>query len=191
MKTVIAILSVVLVLFAGSTAFAKTAKASSATSPAGNFEIDGSFGFATGPDSFDAGYGLNFGVGYTLDQVDKNLQGRVDISFFNFSYNYDLFGGYDLTYTRVPVTVSARYYFPFADRFRAFGQAGLETSIDQFDYVDQFGNKHSKSEVNLGISPAGGIDFLITRNVSVFAVGTWHLISDSYFSMMFGGAYHF
>ncbi len=189
-KAIIATLAVLIVMCAGTMAFAKTAGTSSGTSEAGDFEIDGSFAFATGPGDFDSGYGLNFGAGYTLSAIDKNLQVRADLSYFDFSYSYDLYG-YDLSYTRVPFTVSGRYYFPVIDRLKVFAQAGLEMSIDNFDYVDVFGDKHSKSEVNLGISPGVGVDYLINRNLSVFAVGRWHLISDSYFSMQFGAAYHF
>ncbi len=189
-KVIIATLAVLLVVCAGTMAFAKTARTSYGTSEAGDFEIDGSFAFATGPGAFDTGYGLNFGAGYTLSSIDRNLQVRADLSYFDFSYTP--FGyGYDLSYTRVPFTVSGRYYLPVIDQLRVFAQAGLETSIDDFDYIDEFGRKHSKSEVNLGISPGVGVDFLINPNVSVFALGRWHLISDSYFSMQFGAAYHF
>jgi opacity protein-like surface antigen len=167
-----------------------TATASAKTGSPG-FEIDGSFGFASGPGDFDAGFGTNFGAGYMLDSVLENLQARIDVSYFDFSREFFLM---DLEYTRVPVTISARYYFPITDQFRAFAQAGVETSFDSFDTVFPFaGNfiKQSESEVNIGLSPAGGVDFAITPNISVFAIGRWHLISDNYFSIHFGGAFHF
>ncbi len=191
MKASIVAALTLLVIFAGTTAHAKTVRSTSVSSELSGFEIDGSFGFATGPEHFDEGYGLNFGAGYMLDTIDKNLQARVDLSYFDFSYTYGFGYGYDLHYTRVPLTVSARYYFPIVNRLKAFAQAGLETSIDQFDYVDGFGNKRSKSEFNLGVSPGGGVEFFINREFSIFAVGRWHLIKNSYFSAQFGGAYHF
>ncbi|HEY6010229.1 MAG TPA: hypothetical protein VIX18_02070 [Nitrospirota bacterium] len=185
-RSVLAVLMVfVIVVGMGSLAFAESGGA--ATSK--NFEIDGSFGFATGPGDFDAGYGLNFGAGYTLGQVDKNLQIRVDLSYYDFSYT-DWYG-YDLSYTRVPFTVSARYYFPIIERLKAFAQAGLETSFDSYDYYDAFGDKHTKNEVNLGFSPGGGAEYSILPELSVFGLARWHVISDGYFSMQFGAAYHF
>ncbi len=182
---------VFLAFFTGTAAHAKTVRTTSASSDLSGFEIDGSFGFATGPDHFDTGYGLNFGAGYMLGTIDKNLQARVDLSYFDFSYTYGYGYNYDLSYTRAPLTVSARYYFPIVNRLKAFAQAGLETSIDQFDYVDGAGRKQSKSEINLGVSPGGGVEFFINRDISVFAVGRWHIIDHSYFSGMFGAAYHF
>lgn len=197
MKRFMIVLFSVLFLFGTATVvFAKTTKPSRSTTAAsssdnGDFEVDGSFAFATGPGDFGSGYGVNFGAGYMLKSIDKNLQARVDISYYDFSYTYGFGYGYDLTYTRIPVTVSARYYFPINDRLKAFAQAGLETSFDSFDYVDGFGNKHTRSDVNLGISPGAGIEFYPTPKVSIFAVGRIHMISDSYFSMQFGGAFHF
>lgn len=190
-NTALAIFAACVLLSSGTLAFAKTVRSSSTTLQAGEAEVDGSFAFATGPGSFDTGYGLSFGAGYTLGEIDKNLQARVDISYFQFSYDYFFGGGSTgLTYTRVPVTVSGRYYFPIMDKLRVFGQAGLETSFDHFDYYAG-GNKHSKTEVNPGISPGAGVEFFVNRNISIFAVGRAHLISDSYFSMQFGVASHF
>ncbi|HEX9020240.1 MAG TPA: outer membrane beta-barrel protein [Nitrospirota bacterium] len=180
----IAMLMVFVIFGSSALAFAKSGEAM--TSKA--FEIDGSFGWATGPGDFDAGYGLNFGLGYTLGQVDKNLQLRFDLSYYDFSR--DVFFE-SLDYKRVPFTVSARYYFPIVERLAAFAQAGIETSYDSRDEFDVFGNKHTNHEVNLGVTPGGGVEFFINDSASIFAVARWHLITDSYFSMLFGGAYHF
>jgi hypothetical protein len=157
----------------------------------GDFSIDGSFAFASGPGSFDQGFGVNFGAGYMLKATDRNLQARIDLSFFEFEYDYRWGGGtYDLSYTRVPITVGARYYFPILERLRAFAQAGLETSFDSYDSYAN-GAQHSKNEVNLGVSPGGGAEFFFGRNASAFALGRVHMIADSYFSMQFGAAFHF
>jgi opacity protein-like surface antigen len=180
----IVVLTTLILLGQNATAFSKTVE-----TPTGrDFEVDGSFAVATGPDSFDAGYGFNFGAGYMLRTIDRNLQARIDISFFNFSNDV---GNISLSYTRVPITVSGRYYFPINDKLRAFAQAGLETSIDHFDYIASNGFKQSKDEVNLGISPGAGIEFNVNQNISLFVLGRFHLISDSYFSNQFGMAAHF
>ena len=145
-------LAMFLLVGGGTAAFAKSA----AVSEKGMFEVDGSFAVANGPDSFDAGPGVNFGAGYMLSTIDKNLQARVDLSYYSFD---STFGALDLSYTRIPFTVSARYYFPITDRMKAFAQAGIETSFDTFDSPIGFFFKQSKSEVNIGLAPGGGIEF--------------------------------
>jgi opacity protein-like surface antigen len=176
-------LAMFLLVGSGTAAFAKSATASDKEM----FEVDGSFDVASGPGSYDGGLGVNFGAGYLLSTIDKNLQARVDLSYYSFSSS---FGPFDLSYSRIPVIVSARYYFPINDRMKAFAQAGIETSLDSFDSVDVFG-KHSKTEVNLGITPGGGIEFYVLPDVSLFALGKIHIITDNYFSMSFGAAFHF
>jgi opacity protein-like surface antigen len=185
MKTLTTVVfTIVILLGLNAAAFSKTTEA-----PAGrDFEVDGSFAFATGPDSFDAGYGFNFGAGYMLRTIDRNLQARFDISYYYFSY--DNFAGVSLSYTRVPITVSGRYYFPINEKVDVFAQAGLETSVDHFD-IYEGGFKRSRGEVNLGISPGAGIEFNVNRDISLFVLGRAHLISDSYFSTQFGIASHF
>ena len=192
-KTAIAVLVVIFIIGLSQAVFAKSARTSRTTTSysSGEYEVDGSFGFATGPGDFGSGFGVNFGFGAMLPTIDPNLQARVDISYFDFSYDYGYLGyGYNLDYTRIPVTFSARYYFPINDRLKAFAQAGLEMSFDSYDYVAA-GYKHSESDVNLGLSPGGGIEFTLNPQVSIFALGRIHMISDDYFSMQFGGAFHF
>lgn len=177
-KIVIAVLALFFVVGGGTAAFA---------SSSGPFEVDASFGFATGPDSFDSGLGLNVGAGYMLSSIDKNLQARVDVSYFDFSKDN---GFITLSYTRAPLTVGARYYFPINDQMKAFAQVGLEASIDAHDNFDFLG-KHTKNEVNLGITPGGGIEYYVIPEVSLFALGRFHIITDNYFSVEFGAAFHF
>jgi opacity protein-like surface antigen len=183
-KLAAVVLAMFLLVGGGTAAYAKAAT----VSDKGMFEVDGSFGFGTGPGSFDSGVGVNVGAGYMLSTIDKNLQARVDLSYYDFSTD---FLGYDLSYTRVPFTVSARYYFPINDRLKAFAQAGIETSFDSFETYNGFGGKHTTNEVNLGISPGGGIEFTVLPEVSIFALGRFHIITDNYYSMQFGAAFHF
>jgi hypothetical protein len=91
-----AVLTIFLLLSTGTAAFAKTTKASTSGAGAGEFEVDGSFGFATGPGDFNSGFGVNFGAGYMLGTIDKHLQARVDLSYYDFSYDYGYGTGYDL-----------------------------------------------------------------------------------------------
>lgn len=175
------ILAMVLLLSTGTAVFAKSADQR-------DFEVDGSFSFATGPGSFDSGLGVNAGAGYMLNSFVQNLQGRVDIGYYDFSTDFFFT---NLSYTRLPVTVSARYYFPIMDQLKVFGQAGIETSWDSKEFLDGFGFKHTKNEMNLGVSPGAGVEFYIIPQVSVFALGRFHVITDSYFSMQFGAAFNF
>jgi opacity protein-like surface antigen len=177
-KAVFTVLVALATLCAGTISYA-----AGASSP-GLYEFDGSIGPATGPDSYDGGFGLNFGGGYMLKSINPDLQVRFDLSFYYFKEDFFWGSG---TYTRVPIIISARYYVPIADRVRVFGQAGLEISIDNFDHPDDT----SESEVNVGIAPGAGIEFFVNPNVSIFALGIAHVITDSYFSMQFGVATHF
>ncbi len=181
-KLTLALLSFFLVTTMGTTAFA-----AARPTDHGTYEIDGSLGFGTGPGDFDKGLGFNFGAGYILNNID-NLQARLDVGYFTFDRT---FLGSTLDFTRVPVVISARYYFPISEPFRLFAQAGLETSFDSFDELTAFGFKQSKSEVNLGITPGGGAELFVNPNMSVFALGRIHIVSDHYVSMEFGAAYHF
>jgi len=165
-------------------AFAENSKASDERM----FELDGAFAFGIGSGPLNNGGGVNFGAGYMLSTIDRNLQARIDLSYFDFSTD---FMGSDLSYTRVPVTVSARYYFPINDRLKAFAQAGIETSFDSSESYDFTVNKHTTNKVNFGLSPGGGIEFSVAPDVSLFALGRIHIITDNYFSMQFGAAFHF
>jgi len=165
--------------------------AAGASSAAGDVEIDGSFSLATGPGAFDSGYGLNFGAGYMMNSVVKDLQGRIDIGFYKFNGDFGFPFATSLNYTRIPVTVSARYYFPIVDQLKVFAQAGVEASQDSKEYLDIFGFSHSKDELNIGVSPGGGIEFNVNPLLSIFALARFHAITDSYISMHFGAAFHF
>jgi hypothetical protein len=154
---------------------------------ADTMQLDASIGYGSGPNDFDAGFGFNFGGGYNLPSIDKNLQLRMEIGYFMFDRGVL---GTTLDYTRMPFGFGARYYLPVADRLKLFGQATAEISVDEFDVFDAFG-KRSESEVNLGATPAVGVDFALSPQLSLFGTASMHLISDSYFSMQFGTAYHF
>jgi len=182
-KTVFTLLVAFFTLSMGTMSYAKSTGSEGADG-LGVYELDASLGPASGPGNYDGGFGVNFGAGYTLSQIDSNLQARFDLSVYHFNHDFPWGTG---TYTRVPFTVSARYYVPIVDKVRAFGQAGLETSIDNFDT----GGHQRQNEVNVGISPGAGIELFVAPRVSVFALGLVHLISDSYFSMQFGVSTHF
>ncbi len=185
-KLMLILTAAILLAAAGTSAFAATK-----TEP-GVYEIDGSLGFGSGPGDFDAGVGVNFGAGMMLNSIDKNLQARIDFGYYDFSTDF-LFVSMD--YIRIPITISGRYYMPLNDQLKIFAQAGLESSVDSKDNVigvfDGLPIKQTKNQVKLGLTPAAGVQFFITPDVSLFAVGSVHLIADSYFTMQFGAGFHF
>ncbi len=181
MKPLLVMISAVFLLMA----VAPIAPAASiSTAP---YEIDATVGFGSGPKDFDAAAGFSFGAGTMLSSIDQNLQARIDIGYFDFSRD---FFGQTLDYTRIPITVSGRYYLPLDDRVRVFGQVGIETSVDSKDETVGF-FKQTKDEVRVGVTPGAGIEFFVNSGFSIFALGNVHMISDNYFSMHFGGAVHF
>lgn len=153
----------------------------------GTIQVDGSLAFATGPDPFDDDFGIMVGAGYMLRDV-QNLQARIDLSYFSFDRNV---ANTNVDYTRIPVTVSGRYYFQATPGINLFTEAGIETSFDDSEFVDVLGVKHSESETHVGFSPGAGGEFYIGRKLSMFALARFHIITDDYFSAHVGAAYHF
>ena len=177
-------IAALLALSAGTQAFAKSEQM-------GNAEVDASLVWASAPTSgFDSTIGLTIGGGVMLPQIDKNLQGRVDITFL--SFDGSVFGT-DVTYSRVPITVSGRYYIPTQQTVKVYGQGGLEMSFDKVETANPLfpGLKASASDINLGLVGGVGIDVAITPQLSFVADARLHLITDSYITFQGGVALHF
>ena len=113
-----------------------TVPAASFAAEATPFQLDASIGYGSGPNDFDAGFGFNFGGGYTLSSIDRNLQARAEIGYYNFGR--DVLGN-SLDFTRIPFDIGARYYIPVAERLKLFGQAALEMSFDDIETFNVFG----------------------------------------------------
>jgi opacity protein-like surface antigen len=173
--------------------------AASAFAAKGDKEVDFSLGFATAPyGSYDTGWGLNFGGGYEfLDSFTPSIAGdtlqlRGDVGYHSWSASQD---GFDVSASRVPVTVSCRYYFPIKQvkNLRVFGQAGLEVSFDEVEASTPavfFGGtlvvpsqKVSASETKVGVTPGVGVEYLLNKQIFVGAEMKEHIISDAYFTM--------
>jgi outer membrane autotransporter protein len=181
-RIVIITVAVLLALSTGTQAFAKSEQV-------GNAEVDASLVWASAPTSgFDSTIGLTIGGGVMLPQVDKNLQGRVDITFLSFDGS-DL--GTDVTYSRVPITVSGRYYIPTQQTVKVYGQGGLEMSFDKVEVAVFPGFTESESDVRLGLVGGAGIDVAITPQLSFVTDVRLHLITDSYITLQGGVALHF
>jgi Outer membrane protein beta-barrel domain len=183
-KIMIITAAVLLALSTGTQAFAKSEQM-------GKAEVDASLVWASAPASgFDSTIGIAIGGGVMLPQIDKNLQGRVDITFLSFDGS---FFGTDLTYSRVPITVSGRYYIPTDQTVKVYGQGGLEMSFDKVEAgVPGFpGFTTSESSINIGLVGGVGVDIAITPQLSFVADARLHLITDSYVTLQGGVALHF
>lgn len=182
--------SVVSVLVITVTAFAKEKESSSTSSSPQGTEIDVSLVVASAPASgFDTGAGITFGLGTMLPQFDKNLQGRIEISYFSWSASEF---GVDVTYSRIPVAVAARYYVPTQNRgLKFYFQGGVELSFDELEAGTPFGTRTTESDVHLGIVPGAGLDVNISKNLSFVTDIRAHIITDSYLTAQVGLAYHF
>jgi opacity protein-like surface antigen len=180
-KIMIIIAAVLLALSTGTQAFAKSEQI-------GKAEVDASLVWASAPTSvFDSTLGLAIGGGV---MVDKDLQARVDITFLSFDAS---FFGTDLTYSRVPITVSARYYMPTDQTVKLYGQGGLEMSFDKVEVgIPVFpGFKTSSSSINFGLVGGAGVDVAITPQLSFVADARLHVITDYYVTLQGGVALHF
>jgi Outer membrane protein beta-barrel domain len=169
------------------TAFAKSAGSSSSQ----NVEVDGSLVLASAPASgFDTGFGVTFGFGMMLPQINKDLQGRIELSYVEWSAT-EL--GVDVTYKRVPVDIGGRFYLPTqSGNLKVFVQGMLEVSFDRVEVSNfPFSGTASESETHLGLVPGGGIELKINPSLSFIADARWHLITDDYVTLQAGLAYHF
>lgn len=161
--------------------------ASTAFAAKGDKELDLGIGFATAPyNEGDLGWGLNFGGGYEFHQISASrndtLQLRGDIGYNSWSGDGP---GYELDFNRLPVSAGCRYYYPIRQvkNLRVFGQASLELSFDSIDEVGINFFKDSDDEVNLGLTPGVGVEYLLNNEMFVHAEMKEHLISDPYFTM--------
>ena len=173
------------------TAFAKDASSSGSSSK--GTEFDFSVVLASSPASgFNDGIGVTFGLGTMLPQFDKNLQGRIELSYFSWSAS-EL--GVDVTYKRLPIDFAGRYFIPTQNsNLKFYLQAGIELSYDEVEAAvsTPFGTTTSSSnDVNLGIVPGAGLDVKLGPNLSFVSDVRVHIITDSYLTMQAGLAYHF
>ncbi len=169
------------------TAFAKSA-GSSSSQP--GMEVDGSLVLASSPASgFDTGYGVTFGFGTMLPQLNRDLQGRVEISYFTWSASEF---GVSVDFTRIPIDVGGRFYLPVGSQnMKVFVQGMAELSFDTVEANVPFFGKTSASETHFGIVPGAGIDIKLSPGLSFVADARWHIITDDYFTIQAGVAAHF
>lgn len=161
----------------------------------GDKEVDVGLAYGTAPASgYGSAIGFSIGGGY---EIQDNMQVRADISSFSWKQSVS---GIDVKYARMPITVSGRQYYPLQNNLKAYGQLGLEMSIDKSEtvtpgYTSAFfsvpAQSASTSKTNFGITPAGGIEFAVTPQISVGGGVAYHIITDSYFTLGINAGYHF
>lgn len=150
----------------------------------GDSTADVGVSVATEPvDGLGTAIGFSGGFGY---EFMKDTQVRADVSYYSWDDSQTtMFGTMDITLYRIPITVSARRYIDLqAQGIRAYGQLGVELSIDGAE-VTLAGVSANDSETNLGITPAAGVEYNVNDKVYVGANAAYHIITDSYFT--FGG----
>jgi opacity protein-like surface antigen len=153
------------------------------------FEVDVSGLWSSAPTAgFSNSYSGSFGLGMMLNQA-KTLQGRIDYS--PMQWDHDAVAG-NLHYKRQSFIVSSRYYIPtYSEKINFFGQVGIEISSDRIDSFTPSFAVQTTSETNTGITPGLGIEFSLGPSLGFVISGRYHIITDKYFDLMAGLAFHF
>ena len=137
-----------------------------------------------GTASYGNGTGASLGNEWKLDET---LAFRTDISYIPF--------GAESNYTRVPIAVSLKLYFPYAERFRGYFQLGGEVSFDSWEYtytLPGFGStKIQEDKTRFGVTPALGTEFDLNKEISIFFDVREHFIEDKYDSVSLGLKYNY
>lgn len=177
------------VILAASMAAGLFAVSDPAFAKVGDQTVDVGVSVATEPiDNLGTAIGFSGGFGY---EFTKDTQIRADVSYYSWDDSQTtIFGTMDMTVYRIPIAVSARRYvdFPNQQGLRAYGQLGLELSIDGAE-VTLAGVSADDSETNVGLTPAAGIEYNVNDQMFVGANAAYHIITDSYFT--FGGSIGF
>lgn len=197
MKKVVVALLLFSVVFAGTA----LAQQKGATMKRGSgLSVDGFLGLGSEP-ADDLGNTIGLGAGASLDLAAfgadfadaERMQLRADISYFK--WKEDVFG-VDVSLRRIPVFGGVRYFFaPGASRrgtdVGVYGEGGLELSFDKAEaavcvptFFGPICSSGSSSEVNLGLVVGGGVEMPVAENMYIGANLRYHLISDSYFTIM-------
>lgn len=160
--------------------------ATAASAQEGDRAVEVSLNYGTEAfDGLGGQFGITAGYGY---EFRNNLQGRVDISYFRSSTSEM---DEDVSGTRVPVDFGVRYYYPLTkvDRdLTAYGQGGLELSFDDWEPA---AGVPSRSRTRFGALIGAGAEYALDDQYSAVAHMQYHIISDSFFSLGIGMAYHF
>lgn len=137
-----------------------------------------------GTASYGNGTGASLGNEWKLDET---LAFRTDISYIPF--------GAEGNYTRAPLGIGLKLYFPYAERFRGSFQLGGEVSFDSWEYVytvPGFGSKKiQENKTRFGVTPALGTEFDLNNDISVFFDVREHFIEDKYDSVSLGLKYRY
>lgn len=172
----------------------------SGMSIASGIGIDVSGDYASEPDNdFDSTVGLSMGINVDFESLihvregskfrnySKNMKFRGDIGYFHWE---DDVSGVDLDYTRIPMFIGMRYYYPVQKMNRRgldiFGEGGGELSIDDEESYSTGRGKRSDDEITIGFALGGGIQYSFTDLLCAGAHLRYHAVSDDYFTL---GAY--
>jgi len=151
----------------------------------------GNFGSTVGP---GAGVDIGWNV-FAKERVKgkargflKNIKFRIDMHYYKWD---DSIAGLDIEYTRIPLFLGGRYYFPVSGMNKAgwevFGEGGLEVSRDEWEEVIVIQpatlRRVSDSKTHTGAAVGGGIRYNFTDTVFGGVSGRFHAIDDSYMTI--------
>jgi hypothetical protein len=140
--------------------------------------------------TFGFGAGLNipftniFNAGGASGAAD-NLMIRADLSYF--SWEGDT-GPIDVEITRIPLFLGVRY-FVSGDKIKTEGlgiyaEIGIELSFDDVEVKTPFLGTSSDDEINFGVPIGAGIQYYISEKWYLGFNARFHIISDSYFTLL-------
>jgi hypothetical protein len=123
----------------------------------------------------------------------ENLLLRADLNYFAWEDTITVpFVGtsFDIEMTRLPLFLGGRYVLPqkLGNSVIMYAEGGFEISFDAIEaavcvpFVPCVPT--SEDEVNFGITPGFGLAMPITNNLIAGVNGRFHVIADTYFSLM-------
>ena len=151
----------------------------------------------------DVGTGFGLGVGLnipftnifntsTASGAADNLMIRADLSYFSWEGDTTAFSvSVDEEFTRIPLFLGVRY-FVAADKIKTEGlgiyaEIGIELSFDDEEVKTTLPGtsaKVSDDEINFGVPIGAGIQYYISEKLYLGLNARFHIISDSYFTLL-------
>jgi len=158
-------------------------------------------GFASEPRSdFDATFGGGVGVNIDFlkiikvsskaEKIVKNIKFRADLSRYRWQGDRD---GFEIEYIRNPLFIGGRYYYGANPAVFLFGEAGVEISYDEREFVVCNGVCSVDDETKTRSGPAigAGVRFGFTKSVYGSFFLRSHALKDDYITASFGIGFDF
>ena len=165
--------------------------------------LDFSFGIGSEPaGDVGTGYGLGVGLNVPFTNVFQttgsgaadNLMLRADLTYFSLdgTTTAPLGGSIEQDYRRIPLFLGVRY-FASADTIKAEGlgiyvEIGVALSFDEVEVKTAIPGlppiSASDDEINFGVPIGAGLQYYISEKLYLGVNARFHIISDSYFTLL-------